>query len=273
MKDRGERATPTELERYRVGSLSKGLRILALLCSSERAMSLSELAERLGWNRTTAYRFMATLQADGYVDQDPVTKTYALTARVMDLGFSYLNALSFPERSLPYLNRLSAVTGHSCNLSVLDGAEIVYVARVASRSLLSINLHVGSRLPAYCTSMGKVLLAWLPPRELRSVLAGLRIEARTAKTVRNAEELLRLLGTTRRNGYAVNDQELEIGVRSAAAPIRDGKQRVIAALNVSVPAAHCTLSQLMRDVVPRVLEAARDISTAIGQRTPERLHR
>ncbi|TAM87912.1 HTH domain-containing protein [bacterium] len=272
MKDRGQRPTRPDLERYRVESLSKGLRILALLCRSERAMSLSELAEQLHWNRTTAYRFMATLQAEGYVDQDPITKSYALTARVMDLGFSYLNALSFPERSLPYLNRLSTATGHSCNLSVLDGTEIVYVARVASRSLLSVNLHVGSRLPAYCTSMGKVLLAWLPPQEMQAVLAGMRIEARTPKTVRTLRELLRLLGATRRSGYAVNDQELEIGVRSAAAPIYDGKHHVIAALNVSVPAAHCTLPQLTRDIVPRILETARDISIAIGQTTLERLH-
>jgi len=259
-----------ELERYRVGSLAKGLQLLRLFAKEQRALTLSEVAQKIGWNKVTTYRFLVTLQAEGYIDQDAVSKQYSMTSRVMDLGFGYLNGLGYPERALPYLRRLSEATGHSTNLSVLDGTEIVYLARVASRSLLSMNLHVGARLPAYCTSMGKVLLAGLSEPELEACLSRLRFDARTPKTLHRRRDLLTVLQTVRRQGFAINDQELEVGLRSAAVPVLDSQSRVVAAINVSVPAAHVTVAELTGTLVPRLIATGREISATLGKAYAER---
>lgn len=250
--------------RYTVRSLAKGLDMLRCFGSESPSLSLKELAERMGWNKGTAYRFAFTLQSLGYLDQDPVTKRYRPGVKVLDLGFGFLSSLGLTERAQSYLERLFRDTGQPVHIAVLDGPDIVYVARRAAQSLTTINLYVGARLPAYCTSMGKVLLAHRPWEEVRRLMAGVTMKGHTPNTVTSLAGLRGELERIRRAGYGMTDQELELGVRSIAAPIRDATGQVIAAVNVSTLTARVSLADLRTRLRPRVLAAAQQISAALG---------
>ncbi len=250
--------------RYAVRSLAKGLEMLRCFGPESPSLGLSELAVRMGWTKGTAYRFAFTLEQLGYLDQDPSTKRYRPGVKVLDLGFSCLSSLGLSERAQAFLEELFHQTGQPVHLAVLDGADIVYVARRADRSLTTINLYVGARLPAYCTSMGKVLLAHRSPEEVSRLIGDVQMKRHTPKTVTGLERLQRDLERIRRAGYGMTDEELELGVRSIAAPIRDAMGQVIAAVNVSTLRAKVDLDELRTHLLPELLRTATRISAALG---------
>jgi len=254
----------SETNRYFITSLAKGLEVLSCFGAGTPSLSLKELCERLGWPKGSGFRYTFTLQKLGYLDQDPVTKRYRPGVKVLSLGFDYLNSLELAECAQEHLEKLFHETGYPTHMAVLDGADIVYVARRADRSLTAINLFVGARLPAYCTSMGRVLLAYRPVEEMRELLAGTDLVQHTAETITDIGGLEVAFKEIRIRGYCMTDQELEIGVRSVAAPLRDSSGEVIAAVNVSTLAARVDLQELESTVLPRLLEASKQISSALS---------
>jgi IclR family pca regulon transcriptional regulator len=206
-----------------------------------------------------------TLEALGYVLQDG--DRFSLTPRLLDLGFTYLSTLDVTSVVQPFMEQVTDALHESCSVSVLNDHDIVYIACQAAKRIMSINLAIGSRLPAHATSMGKVLLAYLPPDELDLYFASVEREPLTASTIVGERALRKVPDEVRENGWAVADEESELGVRSAAAPLvgRDGE--VHAAINVSAHAARVSLEQLQADYLPILLEAACGISKALGARS------
>lgn len=218
-----------------VQSLARGLDVIAAFDDEHPAMTLSEVAARVGQSRATARRFLHTLVELGYVRVDG--RSFALTPQVLRLGTAYLSGLRLPQLAQPHLERLSARAGESTSAAVLDGADIVYVARVATRRIMDAGITVGTRFPAHATSMGRVLLAALPDGDLAGVLDGTDLRPLTERTVTDPARLRGILAEVRGQGWAYVDQELELGLRSLAAPVRGRDGAVVAAVNVSMSAA------------------------------------
>ena len=240
-----------------VQSLERGLAVIRAFSAEQPELRLSDVARATGLTRAAARRFLLTLVRLGYVRQDG--GTFSLRPRVLELGYAYLSALSLPEVAMPHMEALVAEVNESSSVAVLDDLDIVYVARVPTRRIMTITITVGTRLPAYATSMGRVLLAGLESDALAERLARIEIEPLTPTTVPDRETLHRRVDAVRAAGWAAVDQELEQGVRSAAVPIRDGSQSVVAALNMSVHATRMTMQELRREVVPRLLRTAEAI--------------
>src|SRR5713101_3542236 len=192
-------------------SLERGLAILSAFQSGRPLLGVSELGREIGLSRSTAHRYVATLAQLGYLQQDPATKKYRLGPRVLDLGFSAINSMELREISAPHLQQLSDETGHTVNMAVLDGADIVYIERCRSsgpgQREIDLALHVGSRLPAYCTSMGKLLLAYLPPAEQATLIDRIEFVDRGPNTITTGSALAAELERVRARGVAVNNEE------------------------------------------------------------------
>jgi IclR family transcriptional regulator, pca regulon regulatory protein len=225
-----------------VQSLERGLSVIRAFDAEHRELRLSEVARATGLTRAAARRFLLTLVELGYMHFDG--SRFSLRPRVLELGFAYLSSLSLPEIAAPHMEALVARLNESSSLSVLDDTDVVYVARVPTRRIMSITLAVGTRLPAYATSMGRVLLAGLPGDELEERLARIEVRQLTPRTVATEAALREVIDQVRRQGYAVTDQELEQGLRSAAVPIHDASGAVAAALNVSVHASRASMHEL-----------------------------
>ncbi len=252
-----------------VQSLERGLSVIRAFDEDHRELTLSDVARATGLTRAAARRFLLTLVKLGYVHFD--SGRFSLRPRVLELGFAYLSSLSLPEVAQPHLEALVAKVNESSSISVLDDMDVVYVVRVPTRRIMSITLAVGTRLPAYATSMGRVLLASLSEEELDGRLARLDIEPLTKRTVKNVDALRTTLDRVRRQGFAVTDQELEEGLRSAAVPVRDASGTVVAALNVSVHASRASMQSLRADFLPRAQETAVAIEAELrtsGLRVP-----
>lgn len=250
--------------RYYIEALGRGLQILEAFSAGAPSLSLTEIAAEAGLGKSTAFRFVYTLERLGYLARDPETKRYRPGLRVLRLGFAALNSMGLRQIALPYLKVLSAAAGETANMSIREGAEVVYVARIATRQILGINLSVGSRLPAYCTSMGKAQLIDLSQDELRDLLGKDPYSAVGPNTITSLDVLVRELDRVRRQGYAINDEELVAGLRSVAAPIRDGEGHVAAAINVSVPGTRVSRQELETVLAPMVTDAAQQITVALG---------
>ena len=222
-------------ERDVMGGFAKGLRVIEAFGPERQRLSIAEAAELSGLDRATARRCLLTLAQLGYADYDG--KFFALTPKILRLGHAWLSATPLPIIVQPFLDRLSDRLGHSASASVLDGTEIVYIARAAQKRVMSINLMPGSRLPAYSASMGRVLLAALPDAEVAAILAASPIKAHTPLTRTDPQDLMAEIGRVRAQGYAVIDQELEMGLCSIAVPVSNASGRVVAAINVGAPAA------------------------------------
>ena len=252
--------------RYFVEALGQGLVILECFVEGPAHLSLAEICNRVPIKKNTVFRILKTLEEAGYVHQDPVTKRYRLSLKVLDFQSASLAALGYLEHAQPYLEELNAKLGESVNLAVLEGTDIRYVARVAARRIMTVNLHVGAKLPAHATSMGKVLLAALDDGKVRELYAGRLLEAYTPKTIVSVDRLLEELATVRAKGYAVNDEELELGLRSAAVPIRGATGGVVAALNVSTATGRTSREQLLNEMLPELLRTSEAISARLGFR-------
>lgn len=240
-----------------VASFARGLDVIRAFSEERPEQTLSELAAVTGLSRAVARRFLHTLVALGYARTDG--KVFALTPRVLELGFSYLSSQPLPALVQPHLEALSRTLGESTSASVLDGADIVYVARVPTRRIMRTSISVGTRFPAYATSMGRVLLAGLTDASLDAVLAKLHPEALTPSTRTDPEVLRAEIVRVRTQGWALVDQELEAGLRSVAAPITRGDV-VIGAVNVSTTSTVSTLERIRSEFVPALLVTARAAS-------------
>lgn len=225
-----------------IGSLGKGLRVIEAFRADHPRMSISEVAEATGLDRATARRCLLTLHDLGYADYDG--KFFTLTARVLRLGMGALAAMPLAQMVQPWLDQLSERIGQSTSVSILEGTEIVYLARAAQRRVMSIGLMPGSRLPAHCTSMGRVLLAALPADQARAIIEASDLSPRTPHSLTDPDEIMGQIETARRDGYAVIDQEVELGLRSIAVPLYTVHGRVIAAINTGVAAVQADAGDL-----------------------------
>jgi IclR family pca regulon transcriptional regulator len=240
-----------------VQSFARGLDVIRAFGAEHPRLSLADVARSTGLNRATARRFLLTLEQLGYIRLSG--REFSLTPRVLELGFSYLSALSIPEIAQPHLEELSRAVGESSSVSVLDGAEVVYVARVPARRLMSVSITVGTRLPAFATSMGRVLLAALPPAEAELRLTAVEFTRFTSTTLTDRVALLGELREVSQRGWGLVDQELESGLRSIAAPLRRGGE-VVAALNVSSAAGAEAAVDARERLLGPLLETAEAIS-------------
>lgn len=236
-----------------VQSLARGLSVITAFDADRPELSLSEVAVITGLSRATARRFLHTLVELGYVSTQG--RSFRLTPQVLRLGTAYLSGLGLPAVAQPHLARLSAELGESTSAAVLDGAEIVYVARVATRQIMSIGITVGTRFPAFATSMGRVLLAGLDPDALDHYFCHADLSPPTVRTLASEPELRAVLDQVRRQGWALTDQELTSGLRSVAAPVLNQDGKVVAAVNVST-----TKAGRAEEVLERLMAVARDIS-------------
>jgi IclR family pca regulon transcriptional regulator len=250
--------------RYYIEALGRGLRVLEAFTEEEPSLTLTEIATIVGLDKSTVFRFAYTLEKLGYLIRDPETKRYRPGLRVLRLGFTTLNSLGLREIAHPYLKALSDRTGETANMTIRDGGEVVYVARYSTRQIVGINLHVGSRLPAYCTSMGKAQLVDLSRAELGGILGEDPYPSKGPNTLTTLDALVTELEKVRQQGYAINDEELAAGLRSAAAPIRDCDGEIVAAINVSVPSARVSRLALETELAPLVKATAQKICLALG---------
>jgi IclR family pca regulon transcriptional regulator len=246
-----------------VQSFARGLAVIRSFSAEAPRQTLTEVAQRAGLTRAGARRILLTLVQLGYVKSDG--KLFTLTPKILDLGFAYLSSLPLWNRAEPVMEDLVDAVHESCSAAVLDGAEIVYVLRVPTRRIMSINLGIGSRLPAATTSMGRVLLAALPQDEADALIAAHPPQRFTPRTLTDPAALRAELERVRRQGWCLVDQELEEGLVSLAAPIVDRRGTAIAALNVSGQAQRTPAARLEAEVLPKLREAAQRISALISR--------
>ena len=247
-----------------VQSLDRGLAVIRAFDAQHPRLQLTEVARATGLTRAAARRFLLTLVRLGYVRIDG--REFSLRPRVLELGYSYLSGLTLPEVAQPHLESLVARVDESSSVSVLDGDDVVYVARVHTKRIMTVMITVGTRFPAYATSMGRVLLAGLPDGELDAYLSRAVLAPLTSRTVTDPGRLRTVLERVREQGFAVVDEELEDGLRSAAAPVRDREGAVVAAVNLSVSASRTPLARLEEEFLPSLLETADEISRDLGRR-------
>ena len=246
-----------------VRSLARGLAVIRAFSTDRPSLTLSEVAEEAGMTRAAARRFLLTLVELGYVSVS--NGRYSLRARVLELGYAYLSNLSLTDVAIPRMEALVAQLNESCSMSVLDDTDIVYVARVPTQRIMSITLAVGTRLPAYATSMGRVLLAGLTVDELEERLSRVELEPLTPNTLRTLDELRDAINKARNEGFATVDEELEEGLRSLAVPIRNPTGTTIAALNTGVHTNRGSMSTLRHDFLPVLFETAWEIEADLGK--------
>jgi IclR family pca regulon transcriptional regulator len=236
-------------------SLARGLRVIESFEGHHEGRSILEISRSTGLSRAAIRRLLLTLQLLGYVERS--RQVYRLKTQVLRLGFSYLSSSSVVEAARPVLERITEQLHESSSMSMLDAGEIVYVARSAASRVLAAGLSVGSRLPAYCTSMGRVLLAALPDPELEAYLRELKPRPHTAKTITRIPQLKKAILEVRKQRYAIVDEELESGLRSIAVPVCTRSNRVVAAINVGTHILRVDRATLVDHCLPVLQEGAR----------------
>lgn len=247
-----------------VASVEKAFRVLEALNRLGRPAGLAGLVPLTGLGRSATQRFLFTLRALGYVHQDQATKAYSLSSRMLEFGRAYLSADSIRDRARPFLDVANQESGETVNLTILDREDVVYVLRFPSRHVVSVDLAVGSRLPAFCTAPGRAILAHLESNEVETILTGSVREKRTPYTVTAKTGLLKILRGVREQGFCINNQEAFVGDLSIAAPVFGHTGRVLAAVNIAVPTPRWTVNQAEQELVPIVRKAARQIGETLG---------
>ncbi|MGY5774905.1 IclR family transcriptional regulator [Rhizobium sp. LEGMi135b] len=235
-----------------VSGFAKGLKVIEAFGETRQRLTIAEASKLTGLDRATVRRSLLTLSELGYAVYDG--KFFTLTPKILRLGHAYLAATPLPIIIQPHLDQLAERAGQNASASVLDGTEVVYVARASQRRVMSINLTPGSRLPAFCASMGRVLLAALPESEARAVLERTDLKANTPNTKTDPEELMGEFRRVRTQGYAVIDQELEIGLCSIAVPVENDRGQTVAAINIGAPAAYVAASDMTERFLPLLKE-------------------
>lgn len=250
--------------RYNIEALARGLELLALFSAERPSLSLSQIVEALPLNKSTAYRILATLEAQQYLVQDPLTRLYRPGLKVLQLGFTALNSLEVRQIARPHLEKLAQALDETVSLAVLDGFRTVYIDRIRNQSIVGVMLGIGSSLPAHCTALGKVLLADLAAGELDTMLTTHDLRAYTPKTITTPEVLRVALATIRQQGYALDDEELSAGLQAVAAPLYDQTGRVVAAVNVTGTTLNISPARLRDEILPALKAAVHEISLALG---------
>jgi IclR family transcriptional regulator, pca regulon regulatory protein len=240
-------------------SLARGLLVIQAFTQKKRQLTISQLSAKTGLSRAAVRRCLYTLARLGFAGSEDGRHFY-LSPRILALGYSYIVSMPLATAAQPVLERLSHELHESCSISTIEGSEIIYVARASVTRIMSIDLGVGSRLPSFCTSMGRVMLASWPPDELESYLSQAPLKRFTDRTIVSTEKLRQVLRLVSRNGYAIVDQELELGLRSMAVPIQNPNGKVVAALNVGTHAQRVSIQELTTKFLPRLRTAAQELS-------------
>ena len=263
MKHPTSRPRPSE-SRYSIEALARGLEILELFSAERPTLSLTEIVQALQLNNSTVFRVLSTLESRNYLERDPATRRYRPSLKVLQLGFTALNSLEVSQVARPHLERLAHQVHEAASLGVLDGMNVIYVDRIRNRAIVGVVIEIGSHVPAHCTALGKTLLAALAPDELDKRLSRADLAAHTSRTITDREALLNDVALARQRGYAISDEELAVGLRAVAAPIRDASQEAVAAINVSGSVTTMSRERLKTEIAPAVMKTAEQISLALG---------
>ena len=242
-------------------SLARGLAVVQAFSDSRKPQTIANISQKTGIPRAAVRRCLHTLRELGYVDAE--LNNFSLRPKILTLGYSYLSSTPLTVSAQPCLNNISRTLNESSSLAVMDDDEILYVARAATSRVMSVALNTGSRLPAYCTSLGRVMLAHMPPAELDQYLARTKLRPMTENTVTSVKRLRAILSDVRQAGYAINDEELELGLRSIAVPVRGASGTVLAALNVGTQAARVSVDKLEQEFLPVLLRGAQELSVLL----------
>lgn len=244
-------------------SLEKGLAVIRAFSAARRTMTIAEVAASVHINKSSAQRMMYTLERLGYLKKHPRTQRYHLTVRALELGFNYLATQTLIDVANPFLSELSNFSQETVCLTEPDALEMVYIARFVSARYIPIHMPIGSRIPLYCTGSGRAYLSALPEDEAVALLRASPRVAHTMYTRTDEDELLSLLRNARRQGYAVNEQELFLGDTTLAAPIIDGTGRPVAAVHIVAPTSRWTLEDARTKLAPALLTCARSLSNSV----------
>jgi IclR family transcriptional regulator, pca regulon regulatory protein len=239
-------------------SLARGLAVIQAFSQKKRQLTISQVSAKTGFSRAAVRRCLYTLAKLGFAGSDD-NRHFYLRPRVLALGHSYISSMPLATAAQPILEHFSRLMHESCSIATLDGLDIVYVARANVTRIMAIDLGVGSRLPAFCTSMGRVLLANLPPDELESFLARIQFTRYTDRTIVTVDKLRPILRLALRNGYSIVDQELELGLRSMAVPIQNPSGKVVAAVNVGAHAQRVSNQDMLNKFLPHLRAAAQEL--------------
>jgi len=253
-------------DRNFVESIERGMNVFSFIVNSKKAVGITQISKALNLSLGSVQRVTYTLQKLGYLRKDEEIQKYSIGHNGLVLGLGIVKDLDLKRVAHPYLRELSAEIDETVNLAVLDGIQIVYLDRVKTGQIININLSVGSKLPVYCTSMGKSLLAFLPNDELLEILNKINLKPLTPNTITTKARLLRELEKVKKRGFSVNDKELDIGLRSVAAPVRNEHGTVVAAVNIAVPSSRVTFEELRTKFADKVIHLSRVISEALGYR-------
>jgi len=245
-----------------IAGLARGLAVIRAFDPHRTSLTVSDASKIVNLPRATVRRVLLTLCSLGYAATDG--KYYWLTPKVVSLGYSYLVSTPLPQATQPILQRVTDELHESCALSILDGVDILYMGRATARRIMLVSLFIGNRLPAYCTSMGRVLLASLPDHEVDDILARSDIKKYTRFTLTDPDDIRTTLAEVREQGYAISNQELELGLRSLAVPVRDGQDHVVAALNIAGHVERCSVHTLVGRFLPVLQHAAEELRMSLS---------
>jgi IclR family pca regulon transcriptional regulator len=250
-------AEPHEKSKDFVQSMERGFAIMKAFNEENPRLTLSEVAELTGFTRATARRFLLTLESLNYVGS--TGRHFFLRPKVLELGFAFLSSYNLVSISQNHLEALANELRESCSASALEGENVIYICRAATNRIMTVNLSVGHSLPAYATSMGRVLLAAMSDKELDNFMKTFKRPKLTSRTITDAEELKKVILQVRKQGWAVNEQELEEGVQSVAVPVHDKSGNIVIAVNVSAHASRVPIERLVNEFLPKLQKCAREI--------------
>lgn len=266
MSEFDTRLAPEVSSRDYVQSLERGLAVIRAFSAERRSLTLAEVAGAAGISKPSARRFLITLQALGYVADDG--RTYRLLPKILDLGEAYLASFSLADIAEPHLDELNKHFGAVCSVGILDGDSVVYIARSQARRIMATSVRVGSRVDPAATSVGRVLLAALPPQDLEEFLEHHTFRVYTEKTISSEAQLRKELGKVRKQGFAIADQEIDLGMRTLAVPVADASGHTVAAINVAVNYMQVSVTELRETYLPRMQETARGIEKELTEYGP-----
>ncbi|MCB2190574.1 MAG: IclR family transcriptional regulator [Deltaproteobacteria bacterium] len=255
-------------DRQKAKTLTNGLNLLILLSRQEAAASLDELTKLSGLSKTVCFRLLATLKELNFVEQDAQTKRYRLGAQNISIGASALNSLSLRNVAMPFMEQLRSLSDETVNMAVLEGTDIVFVARLEASHIINTRHRIGERLPAHCTCQGKAIMAFSPPETLERLLDQIKFRAATVHTITTPQAIKKELALIRRRGIALNAQELEKGLCAVAAPILDYTGYAVASLNIAFPLLRHSQQEATHDFAPAVAKACQEISRMLGCTQP-----
>jgi IclR family pca regulon transcriptional regulator len=242
-------------------SLARGLAVVRAFSDRRRSLTIAQISHKTGIPRAAVRRCLHTLKQLGYADSE--ANNFTLKPKILTLGYSYLSSTPLTVSAQPYMDQISRTLNESCSLAVLDGNNVLYVSRSSTSRIMSVALNVGSRLPAYCTSLGRAMLAYLPDDALKAYFNSVELKAYTERTVVSQKRLKEILAETREAGFTIVEEELEVGLRSIAVPVRGASGTVVAALNIGAQSTRVTSRQMKEAFLPVLLKGSQELSALL----------